>query len=105
MVASRLWRANPLQLHSDLHSQQQHPRSSAESSLDRRLGIRKIELVEEPIRDPAGFSFYFRVNGVPIYARGLPLLQISIAFSIIAKCMVRRIWSMRAISPHTDKSL
>lgn len=36
--------------------------------LDHRIGLREVELVQEP--DEAGSSFGFRVNGVPAFAKG-----------------------------------
>jgi beta-mannosidase len=36
--------------------------------LDHRVGLREVELVQEP--DVAGSSFGFRVNGVAVYAKG-----------------------------------
>lgn len=46
---------------------------SAEDELDslqKRFGIRKIELVQQPLKGQKGTSFFFRVNDVPFFAAG-----------------------------------
>ena len=40
----------------------------SESSVDSNIGIRKLELVRE--KDDKGTSFFFRLNGVPVFMKG-----------------------------------
>lgn len=46
---------------------------SGETVLDtweQKIGVRKIELIQEPYQDSDGTSFYFSVNNIPVYCSG-----------------------------------
>ncbi|GCE22955.1 beta-mannosidase [Dictyobacter kobayashii] len=43
------------------------------SSLDQyqaRLGLRRLELIQQPFADQAGSSFYFEINNIPVFCGG-----------------------------------
>ncbi|PTB66015.1 glycoside hydrolase family 2 protein [Trichoderma citrinoviride] len=39
-------------------------------ALSKRIGIRKVELVQKPLEDQPGTSFFFKVNNIPIFCGG-----------------------------------
>ncbi|GFP60057.1 beta-mannosidase B [Trichoderma asperellum] len=38
--------------------------------VSKRIGIRKVELVQKPLKDQPGTSFYFQVNNIPVFCGG-----------------------------------
>lgn len=39
-------------------------------SFSKKVGLRNVELVQEPLEGQDGTSFYFRINGIPVYCAG-----------------------------------
>jgi beta-mannosidase len=40
------------------------------TTVSKRFGIRHVELIQRPLKSSSGTTFFFRVNGVPIFCRG-----------------------------------
>lgn len=43
---------------------------SEESSKTMRIGFRTVELIQEPIPNASGLTFFFKLNGIPIFLKG-----------------------------------
>ncbi|OVF07477.1 putative beta-mannosidase [Clavispora lusitaniae] len=41
-----------------------------EDRFEKKIGLRKVELVQESVEDEKGTSFYFKVNGTPVFSVG-----------------------------------
>ncbi len=42
-------------------------------SKNKAIGFRSVELVQEPIKDANGLSFYFKINNQPIFLKGVSM--------------------------------
>ncbi len=57
------------------------------SEKKQQFGLRTVELVQEP--DSIGESFYFRINGKPVYARGANMIPLNIFLPEVTKSDLR----------------
>jgi len=57
----------------------------------KRIGFRSAELVEDPYPDQEGSSFYFRINGVPIWSKGSNLIPMDSFESRVTQSTVDRL--------------
>eukprot|EP00727_Mastigamoeba_balamuthi_P002336 m51a1_g121 putative beta-mannosidase isoform 1 (1148) ;mRNA; r:403952-409163 len=59
------------------------------SCMDKKIGFRTAEVVQEPIPGEQGLSFYFRINGVKVWTKGANFIPVDIYETRVTKDDVR----------------
>ena len=59
------------------------------STINDRIGFRTVELVEDPMK--AGYSYYFRINGEPVFIKGSNWIPSAILPELITEDYLRRL--------------
>ncbi len=74
----------------DLEVKLNNPESKEISTKKVRIGFKKIELIQDPIK-PEGLTFYFKINNKPFYAKGSNWIPANILPELVTK---QYLWHM-----------
>jgi beta-mannosidase len=61
------------------------------TTIVKRVGFRTVELITKPYPDQEGLSFYFQINGVPIFIKGANFVPLDSFESRVTPDVIRRV--------------
>ena len=78
-----------------------HPseRSENTSKVTKKIGFRTAELIQTPLPDQEGTSFYFKVNDIPIFAKGTNWIPADVFESRVTEESIRQVFFLENIFP------
>ncbi|XP_046381203.2 beta-mannosidase-like isoform X2 [Haliotis rufescens] len=70
--------------------------NSEVSSKQRRVGFRTVELVQDPVGNNQGLTFYFRINGLPVFLKGSNWIPADSFLETVTRERLRRLFQSAA---------
>jgi beta-mannosidase len=65
-------------------------------TLSKRFGIRRVDLIQKPLENQPGTTFFFQVNNVPIYCRGSNWIPADMFLPRVTSAKYRRLVQLAA---------